>query len=175
MTRTFRQFIDANDFSCRIFEQDAAPVGGATPAQPENPDAPKSTNKYHFDQIQQQFGIGNKELAAALEGGTVPVFKVPDYSDQWGYLVIGPCSATVASRNDGNYEVTFQLAQKKLLNPMSFIQPYKKGDRPLRFDGQVKDETVIMTAEELQDIMALPFGQAGGGVPAGGMPPLGGM
>jgi hypothetical protein len=177
MTRTFRQFIEANNFRCSILEQDAAPPMGAVPPQPENPDAPKTTNKYHFDQLQQQFGIGDSELAAALEGGTVPVFKVPDYSKSWGYIVIGPCSATVQTRKDGNYEVTFQLAQKKLMNPKAFIRPYKDGEAPVRHEGPVKDETVIMTAEELQNIMALPFDQQGAGAPpaGGGMPPLGGM
>lgn len=169
MAHTFRHFMKTNDFLCSIYEQDAAPAAGAAPASPENPDTQKSTNKYHFDQIQQQFGIGDEELQAALEGGTIPVFKVPDYSDKWGYLVIGPCSATVKSRNDGNYEVTFQLVQKKLMSPKAFIQPYKKGERPLRYDGEIKDEMEIMTSEELQDLMAVAFGQsgsAGGGTPS---------
>jgi|LakMenE01Jun11ns_1017448.scaffolds.fasta_scaffold9891577_2 hypothetical protein len=174
MTRTFRQFIQSNDFNCSFFEQDAAPPMGAAPTSPENPDSKNNNN--HFDQLKQQFGMDDDDFDAALQGGTIQVFKVPDYSKEWGYLVVGPCSATVMPSNDGNYQVTFQLMQKKLLSPKSFIYPYKKGQTPVRYEGKVKDETVFMKAEELQDIMALGFQAGGGAAPmGGGMPPLGGM
>lgn len=146
---------------------------GSAPNQPDNPDK-KTTNKYHFAQLQQQFGIDDSPLKSALEGGTITVFKVPDFSYKWGYLVIGPCTATIKARNDGNYEVTFQLVEKKSMSPKSFILPYKKGERPLVYNGEIKNETQIMTAEELQDIMVLPFAQ-GGAPAAGGMSPMGGL
>jgi hypothetical protein len=57
------------------------------------------------------------------------------------------------------------------------------------YDGEVKDQKMIITPEELQDIMATPFaggaappppmggapGMAPPAPPAGGMPPMGGM
>jgi hypothetical protein len=168
MTHTFKQFIKANDFSCSIFEQDAAPSMSGPSGAPENPDN-KTTNKYHFDTIQQQFGIGDEELQAALENGIIPVFQVPDYSDKWGFLVVGPCSATIVASKDGNYEITYQLVQKKLMNPKSFILPYKKGERPLRFNGNIEDKTEIITPEELQDLMTVAYAQPASPPPGGGM------
>lgn len=176
MTRTFRHFIKSNDFYCSILEQDAAPAMGAAPAPPQNPASSSTTNKNHFDQIQQQFGIDDSELQAALEGGTIPVFISPDYSKSWGFLVVGPCTATVVASKDGNYEVTFQLEEKKHMNPKAFILPYKQGETPVRYQGEVTNKTVTMTPEELQDIVAMPFTKsAGGGSAPAGMPALGGL
>ena len=168
MKHTFKQFMKANDFFCSFLEQDAAPVMGGSSGAPENPDN-KTTNKHHFDQLQQQFGIGDEELQAALEGGTIPIFQVPDYSDKWGFLVVGPCSTTLEMRKDGNFEVTFQLVQKKLMDPKSFIFPYKKGQRPLRYEGKIEDKVEIMNPEEIQDLMTLPYSQSPQAPPFGGM------
>jgi hypothetical protein len=162
MKLTFKQFLNINNFYCSIFEQENAPSIGGAPPSPENPNSNNTTNKHHFDVIKKEFGIEDSEMNSALEGGSIPVFKVPDYSKQWGYLVSGPSFATVVARPDGNYEVTFQLSQKKLLNPNSFILPYKKGETPTKYNGEVKDEVVIMTSEEFQDMMALPYSKPSG-------------
>ncbi len=196
MIASFRHFMRDQYFPCSIREEEAAPSIGSSPSTPGNPDN-STTNKYHFDSLKQQFGIGDDEMTAALEGDPIQIWQVPDYSSKWGYLVSGPCSAIVKQRTDGNYDITFQLAQKKLMNPQSFIMPYKKGERPLKFDGEVTDQKEIISSEELQDIMTKPLAtggmpQGGGmgadpsmggappmggpmGAPAGGVPPMGGM
>lgn len=177
MNRSFRQFMKHQYFPCSIHEQEAAPSIGSAPPTPGNPD--NTSNAHHFDAMQQEFGIDDDDMTAALEGEPIQIWKVPDYSSKWGFVVAGPCSAIVKKRTDGSFDVTFQLSIKKLMNPKSFILPYKEGDRPIRYEGSVSDQTVTMSAEELQDIMAMPFEQGGapagmGGPAMGGMPPAGG-
>lgn len=171
MQMSFRQFMKGQRFST-LREDEAAPVGGAVPPSPSNPD--DKTNAHHFDALQQQLGIGDDEMTAALEGDPIQVWKVPDYSSKWGFLVIGPVSAIAKKRKDGNFDITFQLKEKQLMEPKSFIRPYGPGMRPLRYEGKVEDQTETITAEELQDIMAMPL--MGGGAPMGmGGGPMGGM
>jgi hypothetical protein len=187
MTFSFRHFMRSQPFNCSLQREEAAPAIGSNPSSPTNPDS--KNNDHHFDALQQQLGIGDDEMEAALEGDPIQIWKVPDYSSQWGFMVIGPCSGIAKKRPDGNYEITFQLAEKKLMSPKSFIYPYSQGEKPMLYDGEVKDQKMIITPEELQDIMATPFaggaappppmggapGMAPPAPPAGGMPPMGGM
>jgi hypothetical protein len=159
MTPTFRQFINLNDFPCSLLEQDAAPTMGAAPQAPDNPDN-KPTNKHHFDFLKRQLGIGDNEMTSAIESTPIQVFKVPDYSNKWGYLVVGDCTAIASKRSDGNYDVTFQLFQKHIMNPNAFILSYKKGENPIIYKGDVEDETEIVTEEELQDMVSTPLAAA---------------
>jgi hypothetical protein len=168
MTPTFRHFLKLNDFSCSLFEQDAAPSIGASPPAPVNPDN-KPTNKHHFDFLKRQLGIGDDEMDSAIESTPIQVFKIPDYSDKWGYLVVGDCTAIASKRSDGNYDVTFQLFQKHIMSPNAFILPYKKGENPIVYKGDVEDETETVTEEELEDMVAAPF-SAAGAIPAA--PPM---
>lgn len=174
MITRFRQFMKEHPLSCHLREQDGTPALGSAPPSPVNPD--NKTNKHHFDALQQQLGIDDDDLTSALEAEPIQVWKVPDYSAKWGFMVIGPCSAVVKQRPDGNYDVTFQLAEKKLMSPKSFIRPYKQGERPIRFEGEVTDQTETISAEELQDIMATPLMDLGQGMmpPAMGGPAAGG-
>lgn len=144
---------------------------GSAPSVPGNPDS--TTNKYHLDALQQQLGIGDEEMTAAIEGEPIQIWKVPDYSRKWGFLVIGPCSGIAKQRPDGNYDVTFQLEEKKMMSPKGFIRPYRQGERPIRYEGEVKDQTETITSEELQNIMATPLSQGAGGA-MGGPPGMGG-
>jgi hypothetical protein len=171
MALTFREFMVLNDFNCSLFEQDSAPVSGAAPEAPENPDN-KTTNQYHFSSLKRQFGMDDDSLKAALEGNSMPVFQVPDYSYKWGFLVIGPCTVVVKQRSDGNYDITFQLEDKKLMEPESFIKPYEKGERPIVYQDKITDKEEIITFKELQDMMAKPY--AGMAAGAGAAPPMGG-
>jgi hypothetical protein len=171
MALTFREFITLNDFNCSLFEQDSAPTSGAAPEAPENPDN-KTTNQYHFSSLKRQLGIDDQGLKAALQGNSMPVFQVPDYSYKWGFLVIGTCPAVVEQRSDGNYNITFQLEDKKLMEPESFIKPYEKGERPIVYQGKITDKKETITPKELQDMMAKPF--AGMAAGAGAAPPMGG-
>lgn len=168
-----------------IREDEAAPSMGGAPAAPGNPDS--KTNKHHFDSLERGLGMDDEGMTAALEGNSITVWQVPDYSSKWGYLVSGPVDASVEKRPDGNYSVTYQLKQKKLMEPKSFTLPYKKGERPMYYNGPVNDETVIVGEEELQDMMVVPFAKVGGaqpgamggpggapgGAPPGGAPPGG--
>lgn len=188
MGKSFRQFMATQHFPCNLREDEAAPSVGAAPPSPGDPD--NKTNKYHFDMLQQQLGMDDEGLTAALESDPVEVYQVPDYSSKWGFSVIGPVSAVVQKRPDGNFSITYQLSQKKLMSPKSFILPYKQGQRPIRYEGPVEDKTEIISAEELQDIMTTAFQNGGaapagamggmppgspGAPPTGGMPPMGGM
>lgn len=173
MIKTFSDFLHSKKCNF-VFEDEAAPsIGGESP--PSNPD--NVTNKHHFDSLQQQFGIGDEALQSALESDPIQVYKVPDYSEQWGFLVVGPCSAVAKKRSDGNFDLTFQLKEKKMMNPKSFIYSYKQGETPTRYQGSIEDQTVVVSNEELQDIMATPYsGMIGGQAsPMSGMSPMGGM
>lgn len=150
MGMTFKDFICRHNFSCSLIEQESAP-SGETAKQPDNP---RTTNKHHFSFLKKELGIDDDSFDAAMEGNSIPVFKVPDYSKKWGFLVIGPCTATVEKRSDGNYLITYQLLDKHLMDPHSFIYPYKKGENPMIYNGDVEDKTETISAEEFQDILA---------------------
>lgn len=175
MSVTFRQFIKSHPFSISLREDEAAPSIG----QPSQPSNPETTNKHHFDSLQRHLGIGDKELEASLEGDALTIWKVPDYSSKWGFMVNGPVQASVTKRGDGGFDVMFLLKQKQLMEPKSLIRPYKQGDRPMYYEGPVQDKTERMTEEDLQDAMTAPFNgmPSGGGAPMGGPPggaPMGG-
>ena len=171
MALTFREFMALNDFNCSLFEQDSAPVSGAAPEAPENPDN-KTTNQYHFDFLKRQLGMDDDGLKAALEGGSILVYKVPDYPD-WGFIANGPCTATVKSRSDGNYDITFQLEAKYKNNSQDFFMKDKREDGEIIYNPvPVKDQKKVVTEKELQDMMAKPYaGMAGAGAPPMGGPP----
>ncbi len=161
--------------SFRSFVEDASPASGS----PSAPDNPKTTNRYHFDAMKQQLGIDDDDFKAVLESEPIQIWQVPDYSSKWGFMVTGPVSAIIKRRSDGNYDLTFQLSEKKLLRPRDFILPYEKGERPVRFEGRIEDKTETVTARELQDMLAAPLAQGGAAMPGGpmgggGMPPMGG-
>lgn len=168
MMLTFKEFIKNNNFVCSLLEQDAAPTAGAAPESPANP---QTTNSNHFSFLKRQLGINSKDLDSALEGNSMPIFQVPDYSDKWGFLVGGTCTAIIKKRSDDNYDVTFQLEDKYLMEPESFIKPYKKGDNPIAYQGKIENKTEIVTKDELQDMMAKPFAPAAAAPPA----PMGGL
>ena len=165
MVLSFKEFIYFNDFNCSLFEQEGLYVAESSPEDPKNPNN-KTTNKYHFDFLKRQLGLDDINLKSAISGNSIPIFKVPDYSNKWGFLVSGICTAIVEPRPDGNYDVTFQLEDKKLMEPDSCIKPYKKGERPIVYQGEIVDKKETMTAEELQDIMAKPFSGMGSASPA---------
>lgn len=153
-------------------EDEAAPAMGSAPSTSGDPNS--TTNKYHISALQSQLGIGDDEMMSTLEGEPVQVWQVPDYSSKWGFMVQGPCTGILKHRPDGSFDITYQLAQKKLMEPKAFIRPYRQGERPISFDGPVTDQTETITPEELNDIIATPF--KSGGVPAGGgMGGMGGM
>ncbi len=161
MRITFRQFM----------EDEAAPSGGGAAAPPANPD---KSNHRHFDALKQQFGSDDASFDAALEAGTVEVWVTPDYSSKWGFLVNGPVSATVKKTPAGQYAITFMLKQKQQSNPHSFIMPYHQGETPTYYDGPIENKTEMISADELQDMMAKPL-EGGGAQPGMGGPPMGGM
>lgn len=152
MGMTFKDFICRHDFPCSLTEQEAAPSGEIA-KQPENPE---TTNKHHFSFLKRELGIDDDSFDAAMEGNSIPVFKVPNYSEKWGFLVVGPCTAVVERSSGDNYLITYQLEDKHLMEPQSFIYPYKKGERPIVYKGNIEDKTETITHEELQDIMAKP-------------------
>jgi hypothetical protein len=160
MTITFRQFIENSNFSFSMFEQEAVPALGGAPESPANPDNIKTTNKHHFDFLKRQFGIGDEDFADAIEAVPIQVFKVPDYSNKWGFLVIGDCGALATQRDDGNWDVNFMLSQKQLMNPNAFIFPYEKNETPVVYKGKVEDKKEIVTDEELQDMVGGPLAPA---------------
>lgn len=170
MRRSFRQFMKTQKVPCFFREEEAAPPIGAAPPSPENPET--KTNQYHFSTLKRQLGIDDESFDAALEGGVIDFWKVPDFSSKWGYLVSGPCSVTVEKQQDGNYAVTFRLKEKKLMSPHSFFKPYKEGERPIQYEGPVEDQKEIMSVDDLQDAVAEPM--KNGGVPAGGGMGMGG-
>lgn len=162
---------------------------GASPPSPTNPDSGSSkTNKHHWDTLQRQFGIDDESFDAVIEQGILDIWKVPDYSSKWGFVVNGPCSAQAEELPSGSYRVTFMLKEKKMMRPKDFFLPYhKQAPGQLNYyDGPVENKTEMMTREELQDAMAEPLknggAPAGGGMPGGappggapgGAPPMGG-
>lgn len=180
MTR-FRHYVRLNPFRITLREDEAAPAGG-TPESPDNPS--NTTNKYHFDALKQQLGIEDDELQAALESDSVQLWKCPDFSSKWGFMVVGPVNASLQERPDGSFNVTFQLRQKRQMSgSRAFIRPYEQGQRPMYYEGPVDDKMEIMRKEELADLMTAPLAHGGapmgggmggmGGAPMGGMP--GGM
>lgn len=168
MALTFRQFIEASNFSFSMFEQEAVPALGGAPESPTNPDN-KTTNKHHFDFLKRQFGISDEDLVDAIEAVPIQVFKVPDYSDKWGFLVVGDCEALATQRDDGNWDVNFMLSQKQLMNPNAFIFPYGKNETPVIYRGRVEDQKETVTDEELQDMIGGPFAPSSSPPPAGPM------
>lgn len=147
-------------------------MGGSAP--PPNPD--NTTNKHHFDFLQRELGIDDKEFDAAIESDVQTLYQVPDYG--WGFRVQPPVQAMVEKQEDGSYNVTFMLSVKKLMNPKSFVSSYSKDDNPLHYEGDIEDKTENMTGEELQNLMVKPYeGMAAGGMggPPGmmGGPPMG--
>ena len=175
----FRDFVMSTPF--RLSEAEAAPAFGSDPTTPEKPG---SGNEHHFQMLKGQLGMEDDDFDDAMEKQSLTIWLPQDYSKRWGFEVAGSTQATVAKRKDGNYDVTFQLGEKKRLLPQSFLYPYKKGERPISYKGPVGEKTVIMSAEELQDLVSTPF-QSGtfqppqggmGGPMGGGMggPPMGG-
>lgn len=128
MRFTFREFM-----ASYLREVEAAPSMG-TASTPENP---STNNDNHFSMLKQQLGIDDKAFDAYLQSSSIQVYQCPDYSRKWGFLVGGPLNATIKKRNDGNYEITYQLSQKKLMSPKSFVRPYKEGESPILYDGPV--------------------------------------
>lgn len=157
--RRFREFI-------RLTEEASGPVPSA--GQPPSPGG--TTNKYHFDALQRELGIDDKAFKGALEGGIQTLYKVPSYG--WGFRVQPPVQATVKDKGNGQYDVTFMLAQKKLMNPKSFLLPYNQGQRPDYYEGPVEDKTEVMNQEELADLLAPAY--QGGGMGMGAPPMMGG-
>ena len=172
MPFSFRHFIRANDFSCSLSEEEAAPAMGSDPANPSDPNK-TTTNKHHFDFLKRQFGINDDDFVDAIEAVPVQIFKVPDYSDKWGFLVIGDCEAGATQRDDGNWQLTFMLSQKHSMNPNAFILPYRKGENPIIYKGKVEDKTEIVSEEELQDMIGGPLAPLTG-LPSA-PPPMGAM
>lgn len=184
MIRSFREFVNRTPFRLHLREEDAAPVMGASSSSPVNPDN-STTNKHHFDSLERGMGMDDEDMTAGLEGGSITVWRVPNYASTWGYLVVGPVDASIEKKGDGNYAVTFQLKNKQKMEPKSFYLPYRKGERPMYYQGPIEDKTEIMDEEELQDVMSMPFKMVGGaqpasmggpmgGAPMGGAPPGGG-
>lgn len=165
--KRFREFIRSQPFVCQLREEEAAPT--ASPESPKDPEQSK-TNKFHFDYLQQELGIGDEEFKSALEGGIQTLYKVPEYG--WGFRVQPPVQATIIDKGNDQYQVTFMLKQKKLTNPKSFVLPYSQGQRPTYFEGDIEDKTVMMNKEELADLIVPPYEAAASGM--GGMPPAGG-
>lgn len=126
--------------------------------------------------LKGQLGVDDPDFDTAMEDQSVTIWLPQDYSQKWGFEVAGTTQATVKRRPDGNWDVTFQLPEKKTMLPKSFIYPYKKGEEPLNYQGPVEAKTVVMTQEELENAMSVPFQtgyfqppQGGMGGPGGGM------
>lgn len=167
----FREFVRSTPCTFRLREEDAAPSASA-----EMPTDPKSTtNKYHFDKLQDELDIDDEAMKGALEGPQT-LYKVPDYG--WGFRVQPPVQATVEDKGDGTYNVTFLLKQA---NKRKMVLPYKQGERPTYYEGPVENKTVVMNKEELSDLIVPPYeaaasgGMGMGGPPMGGDPMAGGM
>lgn len=186
MSLSFRYFIESTGlFSLR--ESEAAPSMNSSPPVPNNPDKSDSkTNSHHWDSLKRQFGIDDKAFDAVITQGILDIWRVPDYSEKWGFLVNGTCSARVEKLPSDSYKVTFMLKVKKAQRPFDFFLPYNQGSNGKLnyYDGPVEDKTEIMSREELQDAMAEPWRKSGSapqmgqsGPPVGGpggMPPIGG-
>ena len=148
-------------------EAEAAPTAGAAP---ESPDSPETSNDQHFDALQKQLGIDSDEFQAAIEGGVVTLYKVPDFG--WGFHPNPPIQASVEDRGDGTYNVTFMLS---MMPKNSFTLPYVDKENPYYFKGNTGDRTEVMTQKELIGAMVPPYeGGGAAGAPMGGDPMMGG-
>lgn len=177
---TFREFIKVDDFRYQLREELAAPPSGV-PQSPSNPTS--GGNDHHFDMTKRALGIGDDEFTAAIQSDSVTLYAPPTYARKWGFQCTKPVQTTIVDRDNGRYEVTFQLAIKKQMDPKCFVLPYKQGDPVVPYEGVVEDKVEIMTAQELQNAMAKPLENGGmqagmGGDPMGGggmgAPPMGG-
>lgn len=160
--RRFREFVRTQPFKISLREEEAAPTPTAAP-----PSSPETTNTYHFDSLQRELGIDDAAFKGALEGGIHTLYKVPEYG--WGFRVQPPIQAMVKDKGSDQYEVTFMLTQKKLMNPKSFVYPYSTGHRPHYYEGEVEDKTETMNKEELADLIVPPLESGGMGGGMGGM------
>jgi hypothetical protein len=163
----FREFVRSTPVTFRLREEDAAPTPSAP--MPNDPDSSGggTTNKYHFDKLQDELDIDDDAMKGALEGPQT-LYKVPDYG--WGFRVQPPVQATVKEKN-GQYEVTFLITQA---SKRKMVYPYKTGERPIRYEGPVENKTVMMNKEELADLIVPPYEAAAAGGGIGGGPPMGG-
>lgn len=146
-------------------QEEAAPSAG-TPTPPSKP-----TNKYHFDFLKSELDIDDESFAGAMQGGVQTLYKIPDYG--WGFVAQPPIQALIEPRDDDMYDVTFLFSQS---NRKKIFHPYKAGDRPVPYEGEIEDQTVTMTKEDLSDCITPPLesmSTAGPGMPPGG--PMGGM
>ena len=160
----FREFVDIKSFNIRLRE------GESIPTAPTNPDSSSgggTTNKYHFDKLQDELDIDDESFTNVIENGVQTLYKVPDYG--WGFRVQPPIQATVEDMCNEQYKVTFLLNQA---NKRKMFLPYKQGERPVYYEGLVENKTVMMNKEELSDLIVPPYENvASGGM---GMPPMGG-
>lgn len=164
--KRFREFVNSQPVVFRLREEDAAQTPSAP--SPDNPDS-TTTNKYHFDKLQDELDIDDAAMKGAIEGGVQTLYKVPDYG--WGFRVQPPVQATVKQIGDGQYKVTFLLTQA---SRRKMVLPYKQGQTPLRYDGPIENKTVMMNKEELADLIVPPYEAAAGGAAGmGGGPPMG--
>lgn len=152
---TFKEFINQFDFECFFKEQEGAPTAGATPESPADP-SKNITNKHHFNLLKKELGIGDSSFKSALEADSATIYRVPRYK-HWGFWVVGPCTGTIKQRDDGKYDINYQLKIKSLMEPKSFILPYESGEKPIIYQGEIEDKTEVATSEELQDIIASPI------------------
>jgi hypothetical protein len=178
MSSRFREFMARHPIQIRLREEDAAPVSGAAPPAPGNPDSP--TDKHHFDALKFQLDIDDADFDAGLEGGVQQLWPSKEFTKaRWNMEVAGMIPAMVKKRPDGNYDVTFMLDVKKKAQPKSMFYPDQKGMVKNTFDGDQQAGGVheILSAEELQGMMTPAFragGAPGGAGGPGGAPPPGG-
>ena len=163
----FREFVRSQPITFKLREEDTAPTPSAP--SPDNPDN-ATTNKYHFDKLQDELDIDDDAMKGALDGPQT-LYKVPDYG--WGFRVQPPVQAVVKQQGEGQYQVTFLLQQA---NKRKMMLPYKQGQRPTYYEGPVENKTVMMNQEELADLIVPPYeaAKAAGGMGMGGGPPMGG-
>lgn len=140
---SFRQFVG------NFFETEAAPSIGANP--------PEKDNSHHFDFLKKQLGIDDESFDSVISTGEITLYKMPDYSRKWGFIVNPPVGTFVEKQDNGNYHVKFMLKNKKIISPKSFYLPYKKGDNPIYYQGPIEDKIEIMSEKELQDCIAKPY------------------
>ena len=177
--RRFREFVKSESRPFRLREEETAPTPDA--GAPPNPDSGGTTNKYHYQKMQDELDIDDESMKGAMEGGVHTLYKIPDYG--WGFRVKPPIQAVVKKFGE-QCEVTFLLNQA---NKRKMMLPYKEGERPTYYEGPVEDKTVTMTQEELADLEVPPYemvkqgmgappgGGMGGPMPGGGGPMAGGM
>ena len=164
--KTFREFVRSQSITFKLREDNAAPT--ASEPSPTNPDS-GTTNKYHFDKLQDELDIDDDAMKGAIEGGVQTLYKIPDYG--WGFRVQPPVQAMVKDKGNDQYDVTFMLDQA---SKRKMFLPYKDGQRPTYYEGPVENKTVMMNKEELADLIVPPYeaAKAAGGM--GGAPPMGG-